>query len=370
MKRPNLKSPVVRLFLLIAVSAASVQSCDIPGSSDAGKMGELRIAFAPNQESLTRSGLNIPDTSDFLLTIVDGTGKIVYDGKYGDSPESVTVGSGSCYVTVISEEFEKPAFSAPQFGDEQCVVVGAGNVVNVKLVCAQTNAGVKLKVDPGFLDAYPDGVLLLKSSWGRLVYGYSEKRIAYFRPGDVSLVLNEGKTDKVLMTRELKARDILELKVNVSSADPSYGQEDVAGGISIKVDTLRNWISDEFVIGGGSGKGNGKYDAMTVSEALTHAGDEDVWVSGYIVGGDLSSSSASFKKPFKSKSNMLLGPRSSTADKSVCLSVQLPSGEFRDALNLVDNPELLGRKVCVRGDIVEAYYGIPGIKNITEYELQ
>jgi hypothetical protein len=54
----------------------------------------------------------------------------------------------------------------------------------------------------------------------------------------------------------------------------------------------------------------------------------------------------------------------------VCLSVQLPSGELRDDLNLVDNPGLLGRKVCLKGDIVEAYYGIPGIKNISEYELQ
>ena len=65
-----------------------------------------------------------------------------------------------------------------------------------------------------------------------------------------------------------------------------------------------------------------------------------------------------------------MGPRSSTSDKSACLSVQLPAGELRDDLNLVDNPGLLGRKVCLKGDIVESYYGIPGIKNISEYELQ
>jgi hypothetical protein len=52
------------------------------------------------------------------------------------------------------------------------------------------------------------------------------------------------------------------------------------------------------------------------------------------------------------------------------MSVQLPSGNFREDLNLVDNPQLLGRKICVRGDVVEAYYGIPGIKNMSEYELQ
>lgn len=92
-------------------------------------------------------------------------------------------------------------------------------------------------------------------------------------------------------------------------------------------------------------------------------------MSGYVVGGDLSSASASFEKPFSSRTNIVLGPRSSTTDRTSCLSVQLPSGDLRDALNLVDNPGMLGRKVCLRGDIVEAYYGMPGIKNITEFEV-
>ena len=50
--------------------------------------------------------------------------------------------------------------------------------------------------------------------------------------------------------------------------------------------------------------------------------------------------------------------------------MQLSAGSVRDALNLVENPSLLGRKICIRGDIVEAYYGLTGIKNITDYELK
>ena len=94
------------------------------------------------------------------------------------------------------------------------------------------------------------------------------------------------------------------------------------------------------------------------------------WVSGYIVGGDLSSSSASFEPPFTSRTNLLLGPRSSTMDRNSCLSVNLPSGNIRDELNLVDNQSLLGRKVCIKGNIVEAYYGIPGLKGVVGFELQ
>jgi hypothetical protein len=43
---------------------------------------------------------------------------------------------------------------------------------------------------------------------------------------------------------------------------------------------------------------------------------------------------------------------------------------MREGLNLVDNPLNLGRKVLLKGNIVEAYYGMPGIKNLTDFELR
>ena len=111
-------------------------------------------------------------------------------------------------------------------------------------------------------------------------------------------------------------------------------------------------------------------DALTVSQAIASAGLEDVWVCGYIVGGDLSSSAASFEAPFSSRTNILLGSRSSASSRASCLAVSLPSGHVRDDLNLVDNQHLLGRKVCLRGDLVDAYYGLPGLKNVDDYELR
>jgi hypothetical protein len=360
----------MRKLMIFMMAAVMVISCDMLVGTQ--EKGELRIAFAHDQEALTRAGSSIPDTSDFILSVCDSKGKIIYEGAYGDSPESLLLMSGSYTIKVLSSEFVKPAFSTPQFADEQCVVVPSGGVANVKLVCRQTNCGVRLKIDSGFLDAYPDGVLLLKSTFGRLVYGYSEKRTAYFKPGDISLVLSNKGTDEVLMTRNLEACDMLDLKVSVaSSGSPATGGTGKKGSISVSVDTTRNWMSGHYVIGGDNSDGSaGIRDALTVAEALSSIGDEDVWISGYIVGGDLTSASASFTKPFSSRTNILLGPRSSTSDKSACLSVQLPAGELRDDLNLVDNPGLLGRKVCLKGDIVESYYGIPGIKNISEYELQ
>ena len=345
----------------------ALAGCEMLGTKDSGE-GELRIAFADGAGELTRTVSELPDTSDFILQVKDSKGKVIYDGLYGDCPEVLPVSAGSYVVRAVSTEFETPGFDVPQYGDEQCVVVPDGGVADVKLVCCQMNAGVRLRIARNFVTECPDGVLFLKSDHGKLMYGYSEKRIAYFMPGRVSLILSSGGRDEVLMSRTLLAQEILSIGVSVASTQPS-GPSQTAGRISVAVDTARNWISDSYVIGGQNEKGSDISDALTVAQARAAVGDKDVWVCGYIVGGDLTSASASFDEPFESRTNILLGPKSSTKDKDACLSVQLPSGDLRDALNLVDNPGLLGKKVYLRGDIVEAYYGIPGIKNIAEYRL-
>lgn len=354
----NWKSCVILLALA---------GCEMLGTKDSGQ-GELRIAFAGTRDEFTKTGSEIPDTSDFLLYVADAKGKVIYEGLYGECPEVLSVSSGSYIVKAVSSEFEEPEFSAPQYGDEQCVVVPSGGVADVKLMCRQMNAGVRLRISKNFLTECPDGVLFLKSDQGKLMYGYSEKRIAYFLPGRVSLILSSAGRDEVLMSRTLLAQEILSLGVSVASGGSS-GSSQTAGRITVALDTTRNWISDTYVIGGQNDKGTEISDAMTVHQARTSAGSNDVWVCGYVVGGDLTSAAASFDEPFSSRTNILLGPKSSTVDKDACLSVQLPAGDLRDALNLVDNPGLLRKKVYLRGDVVEAYYGIPGIKNISEYRL-
>lgn len=365
-KKSFLRMPAAIAVVYVSALLFLLQSCNLLGDGFSGE-GELRIAFARGQELLTRSGLEIPDTSDFILTVKDNKGAVIYDGTYGASPQSLILKAGSYTVKVLSAQFSKPAFSAPQFGDEQCILVSEGEVTDVRLECRQMNSGIRLHIDSGFLSKYPDGALILKSSFGRLLYGFKEKRIAYFAPGNISLVLADGGTDEVLLTRTLKAQEILELKLKVGASGDSSQEAAAADKISVTVDTSRVWKSEDYVIGSGGSSGGG---ILSVSEAVSSPGEEDVYVSGYIVGGDLTSSSASFEKPFSSRTNIMIGPRTNTSEKSSCLSVQLSSGEIRDALNLVDNPGLLGRKVLLRGDIVDAYYGIPGIKNITEYELQ
>ena len=336
-------------------------SCERFGEADAAETGILSFRFDDLTVKSSASRLELPDTCDFLLSITDPKGKTVYDGFYGDCPETLELPAGSYTIRAVSCDFSRPAFDAPQFGDEQCVVVRPGLPADVSLLCSQLNAGVSLDISPSFLSACPESVLFLKSDSGKLMYSYSERRIAYFPPGQVSLVISDSGKDEVLMTRDLQPREMVSVKLNVAVSDKPF-----SGCLSMRVDTSRVWNDVECVLGT---SGTDASDVMTVAQARSSVGKEDVWVSGYVVGGDLTSASASFEPPFKSRTCLLLGPRSSTVDKSSCLSVQLPEGDVRETLNLVDNRNLLRTRVCVRGDLVESYYGIAGLKNTSEYYL-
>ena len=351
-------------FLSILMLGVAAVSCDFLGEDGQPQKGRLCLSFSDGEERLTKALESIPDTSEFLLTVKDASGNVIYDGLYGDCPESVDVNPGSYTVRVVSCNFDAPAFNSPQLGDDQCVLVPENGSCLVKLVCSQMNAGVRLNVASSFLAACPDAVLFLKSGKKKLMYSVSERRTAYFPPGVVSLVMNSGAADELLMTKEMNAGEMLTLGVSAVVSDVSAA----ASGMSVSIDTARVWLSEDVIVGGPQAGGDTD-DALSVAQARTSAGREDVWVCGYIVGGDLSSASASFDEPFESRTNLVLGPRSSTVDKDACISVQLPSGSIRDALNLVDNPGLLGKRVCIKGDIVETYYGIPGLKNVSEYTL-
>lgn len=354
----------MRKILLMLLSVAAL-SCNRLGDSQESENGILCVSFGVVGSEFTRSVVNLPDTCDFILTITKSDGNVVYDGLFGDCPESLSVSPGSYNIKAVSGQFLKPAFDAPQFGDEQCVVVKSSSKVSVHLTCRQLNAGIDLDISPDFLTQCPDASLFLKSLAGKLMYSYSEKRTAYFLPGQVSLVMSSGVVDETLLTRDMKAGEMLVLKVSVAK------EEAESDAITMSIDTTRVWGYYEYVIGGSSSddgvvEGCGT-EILTVAQAMAAKNVEDVWVSGYIVGGDLTSASASFDLPFKSKTNLLIGPRSTTVDRSACVSVQLPTGDVRDALNLVDNPDVLRKRVRLRGDVVESYFGLVGVKNVSEF---
>lgn len=362
-----MKNSLHALSLLLSVSfilsLAPVSCNKFP--EDVGQ-GSLSWCFDDNP--ITKGLSEIPDTDSFVLTVSNSSGYLLYEGKYGASPESLFLDPGSYSVKVVSCKFESPDFSLPQYGDEQIVVVKPEVETHVALHCTQLNSGLRLKVSSDFKDSYPSAFFTVSSSGGSLTYTQSETRTGYFNPGIVEIALKDGQSSTLLTSRYLEPCEVLTLGV----VSPESGKSDVRQ-FSISIDTTRVWYEESYVIGSddGASPGSTMNTAYGVNVAREHQGETGVWVCGYIVGGDLSSTKngISFTPPFSSATNIAIAARSSASEKSSCMSVQLPSGALRDELNLVDHPSLIGTKICLKGDIVSAYYGIPGFRNITEYSI-
>lgn len=347
---------------------AAVTACDDFGKAGYRENGELRWVL--DASAFTKAAETLPDTNDFILTIREAGGKILYEGYYGDSPEKLDVQPGSYVVGVVSENFTAPAFDRPQYGDEKIVVVGSGEQVVVHLTCTMQNAGVRLQTGSEFLTSYPDGTLYLSQGKEKLLYKYKESRVAYLKPGTFSLLMQNYGELQTLLTRDIAAREMLTLKI--AAPAPSENGE---GRITVAVDTSKNWTSDHFVIGGSNGSSGGNTnsgeepaDAISVGQASSRTGENGIWLYAYIVGGDLTSAGKNIKTSGITKNTHLaVADRSSVTEKASCVAVELPKGDLRDALNLVDHPDLIGKRIYLKGNVVESYFGTTGLKGTSDY---
>lgn len=355
-------------FLLPLVLCGSCNLLDDglngPGETIYDENALISLKFSDVSVSEVKGNLySSIDTNSFILTVTDAAGSILYDGVYSKSPESLIVSPGTYNIKVVSEKISQPAFDKPQWGDEQTVVVSSGQRALVELLCRQVNCGVKLHISSDFLTEYPSSALLLKGTEGKLMYSYSEKRTAYFCPGVISLVMSTGAVDETLLSRSLGKGEMLMLNINVPSS-----RQDV-GGITMSVDITRVFYEETFTIGGRDSKGDAPDNAFTISQAQSNIGAKGVWVAGFVVGGDLTKSNINFDGPFKSASNLAIGPRASTITRTSCMSVELKDGFVRDGLNLVSHPDMQGRYIALKGDIDPSYFGLIGLKNVTDYEI-
>ena len=356
--------------MLAGLLAAALAAC-VKNDDGTGSKAILRICFAEDALS-SRAALFPSDTSNYRLIIRNDGGKALYDGLWGSRPEELEVDAGTYTVKAVSCDFPRPMFDTPQYGDFQVFSLSEGQVGTVRLTCSQQNAGVKLVIRDTFIADYGEANLYLRTSEGTLAYSFDEQRTAFFNPGKMVLMMNLKGEEKVLYSRFLSVGEMLTLELSAAERIPAV-KAVTRMGISLSVDSSRVWISDILAYDGSdagfSGGSPDVPDAVSVAEARVMAGSKGVWVQAYIVGGDLTSASASFTPPFSSRTNLLVADSPDCRVKSKCMSVQLSKGDIRDALNLVDNASLLGRQLCLKGDVVEAYYKIPGLQNLSDYRL-
>ncbi|MBO4768245.1 MAG: DUF4493 domain-containing protein [Bacteroidales bacterium] len=347
-------------FVVTAVTASVIlASCNI---DPAGKESRLVLGFAEPLSTLQTRATGGVDTNSFILSVTGMNGETVYKGAYGSRPKDLSVSAGTYEISVVSQEFSAPAFEQPQYGDSQIVVAANGEPVLVAFLCKMTNAGIKIALTDAFKAKYPAGSLLLKGEGGNLAYTYSESRTGFFKPGEVGFYYVNGGSETPLFNRTVNSGERHSLTLNASSDESS-------SGFSISVDTTTLAIVETVTVGQEytGADGSSAQKALSVSQAANHLGDT-LWVWGYIVGGDLTSSSAKFEPPFEKSSNMAIAASASEKTFANCFSVELSRAAVKSALNLVDNPGNLGKRVCLKGK-VSTYFGLTGLKSVSEFEL-
>ena len=121
-------------------------------------------------------------------------------------------------------------------------------------------------------------------------------------------------------------------------------------------------ISAKVVVCQGKGTKEEPYTVGDLTK-LANPGTK-AWVAGYIIGeitdNELSTSG------FKTNSNIALAETVGETKKYA--PIQLPTGDVRNKLNLVNNPTNLNKQVVLYGTL-EAYYSLAGVKNVSAYEF-
>lgn len=118
-------------------------------------------------------------------------------------------------------------------------------------------------------------------------------------------------------------------------------------------------------------------DIFTVAQAIENQNNQTATVEGYIVGwfcNHKNSSGVIFSNQATAdttvnKANVVIADAADVVDVNQVLCVQLPAGKIRAFINLAENPNNLGKKVQLTGELTK-YNGLPGLKNTSKALLE
>ena len=122
-------------------------------------------------------------------------------------------------------------------------------------------------------------------------------------------------------------------------------------------------LAGEVVVLEGAGTKENPYTVADVI-ALGLTDKTQAWVVGYIIG---TMKDNAIEETPSQYSNIVLAAAADVKENYV--PVALASGtDPRAALNIIDNPTMLGAKVAVYGTL-ETYFSKPGVRNVSDYEI-
>lgn len=204
------------------------------------------------------------------------------------------------------------------------------------------------------------GVLSISNYYNVNVDGASTAvgSIAYPKDGVVDASLN-GKevivTGYVVGVSGTRYISTMATSIVAANPDDTTGGEEEGGDESGSTEDTTDVLTVEQLIAA--------YNSGTTGAAT---------VTGYIVGTSAKGTTIKLNLGTENaaESNLVIADNPNETDSNKCIVIELKDGsDIRKALNLVSNPEVLGKKVNITGQI-QKYFGKGGIKNATAYTIE
>ena len=160
-------------------------------------------------------------------------------------------------------------------------------------------------------------------------------------------------------------------KVTLTGTAPTAEQ---TFAVTIKATNNKETTTQNFKINVGGGvinpDGDGTetkpYNVTGAKANQGSPGNQDYkYVTGYIVGYAWAGTATEYyfsADTCNQQTNILIAASPTETNSANVLTVQLPSGAVRTGINLKGNPSVLGKEVLLAGTL-EAYFGVPGLKN-------
>jgi hypothetical protein len=260
------------------------------------------------------------------------------------------------------------------------------------------NQGAKDNTDYKWVEGYIVGIWEGKDAEGNDLYpnNFAKFEAPFYTNLNVLIAGKVDETsDKKVICVQLTPGDIRNLlnlvdngdihkkKVRLCGALESYNK--LPGMKSTQYVELDGGASAGTKPGEGTGQGSGdgtEQDPYSVATAMKNQGAKDntdyKWVAGYIVGiwegkdaegNDIYPDNfAKFEAPFYTNLNILIADAADETNAANVICVQLPGGDIRNLLNLVDNGGVHKKKVLICGAL-EKYNNLPGLKSPQYVEL-
>lgn len=161
-------------------------------------------------------------------------------------------------------------------------------------------------------------------------------------------------------------RKAIKVKGTMTSVMGTYGVAD-NNGTSAEF-SIEGVSTGDEAVPNGDGTAASPYNSTQVLNGS--ASGTSAYVRGYIVGfiPDKYLNEAKFELPATVQTNVLIADTPGETDYNKCTPLQLPAGSVRSGVNLQDNPGNMGALLTVVGSI-EKYFGVMGVKAITEYSI-